>query len=191
MRDAAKLLGKSFIATGLASTRARRIWSADARQDFTHPLEPANHRCCRRGHDLRRGIREDNSTSSQNGTLPGVADDYRIAKPAPEPDDAVPSNGNGQFKIGDTDVSISGSIPSKSASARSRPPGDSASAFIAATILRHSSACGGHLKQTAPPLLPQTVGAFLDLKPNLPGVHCRLLISDASRRPADDPTSSL
>ncbi|TIY01274.1 MAG: hypothetical protein E5V22_21850, partial [Mesorhizobium sp.] len=53
---------------------------------------------------------EDNSTSSQNGTLPGVADDYRIAKPAPEPEDAVPSNGNGQFKIGDTDVRISGSI---------------------------------------------------------------------------------
>lgn len=53
---------------------------------------------------------EDNSTSSQNGTLPGLADDYRIAKPAPEPEDAVPSNGNGQFKIGDTDVRISGSI---------------------------------------------------------------------------------
>ncbi|MER8486297.1 hypothetical protein [Mesorhizobium sp. M1322] len=51
---------------------------------------------------------QDNSTSSQNGTLPGVADDYRIAKPAPEPDDAVPSDG--QFKIGDMDVRISGSI---------------------------------------------------------------------------------
>jgi hypothetical protein len=55
---------------------------------------------------------EDNSTPSQKGTLPGVAGDYRVAKPAPvpEPDDAMPSNGNGQFKIGDTDVRISGSI---------------------------------------------------------------------------------
>ncbi|RUV03503.1 hypothetical protein EOB36_05960 [Mesorhizobium sp. M6A.T.Cr.TU.017.01.1.1] len=54
---------------------------------------------------------EDNSTPSHKGTLPGVADDYLIAKPAPEPDDAVPGNGNnGQFKIGDTDVRISGSL---------------------------------------------------------------------------------
>ncbi|TIO07937.1 hypothetical protein [Mesorhizobium sp.] len=55
---------------------------------------------------------EDNSTPSRKGTLPGVASDYRIAKPAPvpEPDNAVPSSGNGQFKIGDTDVRISGSI---------------------------------------------------------------------------------
>ncbi|SJM27882.1 hypothetical protein [Mesorhizobium delmotii] len=53
---------------------------------------------------------EDSSPPSQNGTLPGVTNDYRIAKPASEPDDAVPSNGNGQFKIGDTDVRISGSI---------------------------------------------------------------------------------
>lgn len=51
---------------------------------------------------------EDNLTPSHKGTLPGVADDYRIAKPAPEPDDAVP--GNGHFKIGDTDVRISGSL---------------------------------------------------------------------------------
>ncbi|MER8436096.1 hypothetical protein NKH36_15995 [Mesorhizobium sp. M1312] len=51
---------------------------------------------------------EDNSTPSENGTLPGVAGDCRIAKPAPDPDDAVPSDG--QFKIGDTDVRISGSI---------------------------------------------------------------------------------
>jgi hypothetical protein len=43
-------------------------------------------------------------------TLPGVANDYRIAKPSPEPDDAMPSNGNGEFKIGDTDVRISGSM---------------------------------------------------------------------------------
>lgn len=53
---------------------------------------------------------QDNSTPLQNGTRPGVSNDYRIAEPAPEPDDAVPSNGNGQFKIGETDVRISGSI---------------------------------------------------------------------------------
>ena len=41
-----------------------------------------------------------------------MTSDYRIAKPAPqpEPDDAFPAGGNGQFKIGDTDVRISGSI---------------------------------------------------------------------------------
>jgi hypothetical protein len=49
---------------------------------------------------------------AQKGALPGVTGDYRIAKPAPapEPDDALPGNGNGQFKIGNTDVRISGSI---------------------------------------------------------------------------------
>ena len=54
----------------------------------------------------------DSSVQAQKGALPGVTGDYRIAKPAPEPepDDAFPSNGNGQFKIGDTDVRISGSI---------------------------------------------------------------------------------
>jgi len=54
----------------------------------------------------------DNSAPTPKGALPGVTGDYRIAKPAPvpEPDDAFPSNGNGQFKIGDTDVRISGSI---------------------------------------------------------------------------------
>ncbi|WP_352934631.1 hypothetical protein [Mesorhizobium sp. M0938] len=49
-------------------------------------------------------------SSPQKGTLPGVANNYRIAKPSPEPDDAIPSNSNGEFKIGDTDVRISGSI---------------------------------------------------------------------------------
>jgi hypothetical protein len=51
-------------------------------------------------------------SSTQKGALPGVTGDYRIAKPAPqpEPDDALPASGNGQFKIGDTDVRISGSI---------------------------------------------------------------------------------
>ncbi|TIR95032.1 MAG: hypothetical protein E5X19_16600, partial [Mesorhizobium sp.] len=51
---------------------------------------------------------DDNSTQK----LPGVSSDYRIAKPAPqpEPDDALPAGSNGTFKIGDTDVRISGSI---------------------------------------------------------------------------------
>ncbi|MER9294104.1 hypothetical protein [Mesorhizobium sp. M0239] len=53
-------------------------------------------------------LAEDSSPSTQKGALPGVTGDYRIAKPAPESDDAFP--GNGQFKIGDTDVRISGSI---------------------------------------------------------------------------------
>ena len=49
---------------------------------------------------------------SPKGALPGVTSDYRIAKPAPqpEPDDALPAGGDGTFKIGDTDVRISGSI---------------------------------------------------------------------------------
>ena len=70
-------------------------------------LEPADYRYRRRGDDL--GLAEDNSTPPHEGTLPGVTNDYRIAKPAAEPDDAVPS-GNSQFRIGDTDVRISGSI---------------------------------------------------------------------------------
>lgn len=51
-------------------------------------------------------------TQAQKGALPGVTSDYSIAKPAPvpEPDEALPSGGNSQFKIGDMDVRISGSI---------------------------------------------------------------------------------
>lgn len=70
-------------------------------------LEPADYRYRRRGDYLQ--LAEDNSTPPHAGTLPGVTNDYRIAKPAADPDDAVPS-GNGQFRIGDTDVRISGSI---------------------------------------------------------------------------------
>ncbi|WP_189510218.1 hypothetical protein [Mesorhizobium sp.] len=56
--------------------------------------------------------------------LPGVSGDYRIAKPAPqpEPDDALPAGGNGTFKIGDTDVRISGSITIDMATGGIRPP---------------------------------------------------------------------
>ncbi|TPN88206.1 hypothetical protein FJ987_12615 [Mesorhizobium sp. CU2] len=51
---------------------------------------------------------DDSSTQK----LPGVSGGYRIAKPAPqpEPDDALPANSDGSFKIGDTDVRIGGSI---------------------------------------------------------------------------------
>ncbi|RVA53209.1 hypothetical protein EN933_13275 [Mesorhizobium sp. M7A.F.Ca.US.001.01.1.1] len=55
-------------------------------------------------------LAEDSSPSTQKSALPGVTGDYRIAKPAPEPDDALPAGENGTFKIGDTDVRISGSI---------------------------------------------------------------------------------
>ena len=54
-----------------------------------------------------------NSTSQpQTGALPGVTSDYRIAQPAPQPEpvDALPFGENGTFKIGNTDVRISGSI---------------------------------------------------------------------------------
>ncbi|TIT25108.1 MAG: hypothetical protein E5W70_00095 [Mesorhizobium sp.] len=69
-------------------------------------------------------LAQDNSTSSQKGALPGVTSDYRIAEPTPqpEPDDVVPSSGNGTFKIGDTDVRISGSITIDVATGGIRPP---------------------------------------------------------------------
>ncbi|MER8864490.1 hypothetical protein NKI19_12355 [Mesorhizobium sp. M0751] len=69
-------------------------------------------------------LAQDNSTSSQKGALPGVTSDYRIAGPAPqpEPDEALPSSGNGTFKIGDTDVRISGSITIDVATGGIRPP---------------------------------------------------------------------
>ncbi|MER9046034.1 hypothetical protein NKH89_01960 [Mesorhizobium sp. M0923] len=67
---------------------------------------------------------QDNSTSAQRGALPGVTSDYRIAEPAlqPEPDGAVPSSGYGTFKIGDTEVRISGSITIDVATGGIRPP---------------------------------------------------------------------
>ena len=54
----------------------------------------------------------DSTSQSPKGALPGVTSDYRIAQPAPqpEPDDALPAGENGTFKIGNTDVRISGSI---------------------------------------------------------------------------------
>ena len=63
---------------------------------------------------------DDSSTQK----LPGVSGDYRIAKPAPqpEPDDALPAGRNGTFKVGDTDVRISGSITIDMATGGIRPP---------------------------------------------------------------------
>ncbi|MDX8477840.1 hypothetical protein RFN28_05010 [Mesorhizobium sp. VK24D] len=63
---------------------------------------------------------DDNSTQK----LPGVSGDYRIAKPAPqpEPDDALPTGSNGTFKIGDTDVRVSGSITIDMGTGGIRPP---------------------------------------------------------------------
>jgi hypothetical protein len=65
----------------------------------------------------------DSSVPAQKGALPGVTGDYRIAKPAPqpEPDDAFPSNGNGTFKIGNTDVRISGSLTVDAATGGFKP----------------------------------------------------------------------
>jgi len=45
--------------------------------------------------------------------------------------------------------------------------------------------------KAAPPLLPQTVGAFLGFQIQPAGSVIPTLISDASRHSADDPTSSL
>ncbi|WP_051355286.1 hypothetical protein [Mesorhizobium erdmanii] len=69
-------------------------------------------------------LAEDTSSSAQKSALPGVTGNYRIAKPAPqpEPDDAFPGNGNGTFKIGDTDVRISGSITVDVATGGMKPP---------------------------------------------------------------------
>jgi hypothetical protein len=69
-------------------------------------------------------LADDSSAQAQKGALPGVSGDYRIAKPVPqpEPDDAFPSNGNGTFKIGDTDVRISGTITVDMATGGFKPP---------------------------------------------------------------------
>ncbi|MBE1711533.1 MULTISPECIES: hypothetical protein [Mesorhizobium] len=69
-------------------------------------------------------LADDSAPPAQKGALPGVSGDYRIAKPAPqpEPDDAFPSNGNGTFKIGDTDVRIGGSITVDMGTGGLKPP---------------------------------------------------------------------
>ena len=66
----------------------------------------------------------DSTSPPQQTALPGVAGDYRIARPAPAPEseDALPGNGVGTFKIGNTDVRISGSITVDVAAGGFKPP---------------------------------------------------------------------
>lgn len=65
-------------------------------------------------------LADDNSAQK----LPGVTGDYRIAKPAPqpEPDDALPAGSDGTFRIGNTDVKIGGSITIDMATGGTRIP---------------------------------------------------------------------
>lgn len=112
---------------------------------------------------------QDNSTPLQDGTLPGVSNDYRIAEPAPEPDDAVPSNGNGQFKIGETEVRISGSITIDVGAGAIKVPRHKACvrAIIAATTSRHSCPCGP--KTNSPAAASANGRGFLGSKIQLAG----------------------
>ncbi|TSE14070.1 hypothetical protein C1D09_000685 [Mesorhizobium intechi] len=66
----------------------------------------------------------DSSAPGQTGALPGVTGNYRIAKPAPqpEPDDALPAGSDGSFKIGNTDVRVGGSITIDMATGGIRTP---------------------------------------------------------------------
>ena len=63
-------------------------------------------------------LADDNSAQK----LPGVSGDYRIAKPAPQQDDAQPVGNDGSFKIGNTDVRIGGSITVDMATGGARIP---------------------------------------------------------------------
>ncbi len=62
------------------------------------------------GFVLQGGMAVAADSKTGTGALPGVTSDYRIAKPAPQPEDALPAGENGTFKIGNTDVRISGTI---------------------------------------------------------------------------------
>jgi hypothetical protein len=54
---------------------------------------------------------EGSSAPQGKGALPGVDGNYRIVKPAtPEPDDQSSDVSGGQFKIGNMDVRIGGSV---------------------------------------------------------------------------------
>ena len=52
---------------------------------------------------------KDAANAAPQHTLPGVDGDYHIVRPMPEPEDADPLAGS-QFKVGDMDVRIGGSI---------------------------------------------------------------------------------
>jgi hypothetical protein len=100
----------NLIAAGLAPPAARHYSSAMTDSRSSRFLCIAT--VALAGMALPTGSAVADDSSTQKTVLPGVSSDYRIAKPAPEPepDDALPASGNGQFKIGDTDVRISGSI---------------------------------------------------------------------------------
>jgi len=76
---------------------------------MANPLQ-SRHLCAALAGALAAGTALADDSAPQK--LPGVSGDYRIAKPAPqpEPDDAQPAGNNGTFKIGNTDVRIGGSI---------------------------------------------------------------------------------
>ncbi|BCG94856.1 hypothetical protein MesoLj131a_37200 [Mesorhizobium sp. 131-2-1] len=124
MRPAWLTLG-NLIASGLAQP-ARRSYSAAMtdKRSSRHLLAAATAAVILAAGCMLAGAAFADDSSTQKGTLPGVSSDYRIAKPAPqpEPDDALPAGGNGQFKIGDTDVRISGSITIDMATGGIRPP---------------------------------------------------------------------
>lgn len=76
------------------------------------------------GFVLQGGMAVAADSKTGTGALPGVTSDYRIAKPAPqpEPDDALPAGENGTFKIGNTDVRISGTITVDVGTGGIKPP---------------------------------------------------------------------
>lgn len=59
---------------------------------------------------------------ADKAALPGVDGDHAIVQPRPEPDEALPAGQNGAFKIGNTDVRISGSIIVDIGTGSIRPP---------------------------------------------------------------------
>jgi hypothetical protein len=115
----------NLIACGLASLLRRPYSPAmNDKRLCRHPFATATAAAILAGGCMFAGAAFADDSSTQKGKLPGVSSDYRIAKPAPqpEPDDALPASGNGQFKIGDTDDRISGSITIDMATGGIRPP---------------------------------------------------------------------
>jgi len=88
---------------------------------MANPLQ-SRHLCAALAGALAAGTALADDSAPQK--LPGVSGDYRIARPAPqpEPDDALPAGSDGTFKIGNTDVRISGSITIGMATGGIRPP---------------------------------------------------------------------
>ena len=62
-------------------------------------------------------------SKSSSSDLPGVDGGYTIVKPLPEPDEPTGQGADGsRFKVGDTDVRISGSITVDVGGGSIRPP---------------------------------------------------------------------